>query len=56
MIAETHTLSCEEQMSKCLSFGFATKVIKNGWYRRCVPEQRPTEHNRCCGLPIGGSS
>ena len=47
VLLETHTLSLEQQSIKILDeLGFATKVIKNGWYRRIVPEQRPTDHNR----------
>jgi hypothetical protein len=47
LLLETHTISLEEQSIKVLgSYGFATKVIKNGWYPRILPEQRPVDHNR----------
>jgi Methyltransferase FkbM domain len=47
LLIETHTLSLEEQSIRMLDgFAFTSKVIKNGWYRRILPEQRPTEHNR----------
>jgi precorrin-6B methylase 2 len=47
LMLETHTLSLEKECVKILEgAGFSIKVIKNGWYRWIVPEQRPTEHNR----------
>jgi hypothetical protein len=47
LLIETHSTSLEDQSIELLqSFGFATEVIKNGWYRRLFPEQRPIEHNR----------
>lgn len=47
LLIETHSMSLEDRSIELLqNFGFATKVIKNGWYRRFIPEQRPTDHNR----------
>ncbi len=57
LLIETHSVSLEEQTLKMLdSLGFATEVINNGWYRRGVPEQRPTEHNRWLWASNRGSS
>src|SRR5579863_3919161 len=47
LLVETHAPSLEEQSIEILqSFGFDTKVIKNGRYRWFLPEQRPGDHNR----------
>lgn len=47
LLVETHAPSLEEQSIEVLqSFGFDTKVIKNGRYRWFLPEQRPGDHNR----------
>ena len=47
LLIETHSTSLEDQSIELLqNFGFATEVIKNGWYRRLIPEQRPIDHNR----------
>jgi hypothetical protein len=46
LMLETHSLSLEKECIKILECaGFAIKIIKNGWYRWIVPEQRPTEYN-----------
>jgi len=46
-LIETQIHSLEERTIKMLdSFGFATKLIKNGWYQQIFPKQRPTEPNR----------
>lgn len=47
LLIETHSTSLEDQSIELLQgFGFATEIVKNGWYRRLIPEQRPIDHNR----------
>lgn len=47
LLIETHSadleVRCEERLR---TMGYRTRIIKNGWYRRFVPEQRPLPHNR----------
>jgi len=44
----THSAELENDSIKVTSgFGFNTEVVKNGWYRRLLPEHRPGgDHNR----------
>jgi hypothetical protein len=46
-LIETHskTLECQciEQLEAA---GFATRIIRNAWWRALIPELRPIEHNR----------
>lgn len=46
-IIETHSPQLEKD---CIEFmkenGYQTKIIKNAWYRKFVPENRPLELNR----------
>jgi precorrin-6B methylase 2 len=47
LLIETHSIALENESIRLLrSFGFSTEVVKNGWYRRFLPEHRPGEHNR----------
>jgi hypothetical protein len=47
VLVETHSAVLENESVRLLrSFGFSTKVIKNGWYRWFLPENRPGDHNR----------
>lgn len=47
LLVETHSLQLERD---CLSYlaglGYTCRVIDNAWWRRIIPEQRPTDHNR----------
>lgn len=47
VLVETHTAALEAEAIRFLrTFGFNTKVVKNGWYRWLIPEHRPGDHNR----------
>src|SRR5262249_29742601 len=47
VLVETPNAVLENEFTRLLrSFGFSTKVIKNGWYRWFLPENRPGDHNR----------
>lgn len=47
LLVETHTAALESQSVSLLrDSGFTTKIIKNGWYRRLIPEHRPGDQNR----------
>jgi precorrin-6B methylase 2 len=47
LLIETHSAALE---TDCIAWlerrGFATKVIKNAWWRLLIPEYRTIEHNR----------
>ncbi len=47
LIIETHSVQLEKH---CIDFlgrhGYYTRIIKNAWWRRILPERRPLEHNR----------
>ena len=46
-IIETHSLQLEMDCIKFLeNYGYKTTLIDVAWYRKFVPEDRPTEHNR----------
>jgi hypothetical protein len=46
-VVETHSKALE---LGCLKFfrdaGYQSQIVENAWWRRIVPEQRPSEHNR----------
>jgi hypothetical protein len=47
LLLETHAAALECQAFELLrSYGFGVRIIANGWYRRFIPEHRPTDHNR----------
>ena len=47
LLIETHSMQMEIECQKFLqATGYRTKVVKAGWYRLFVPEQRSLEHNR----------
>ena len=47
LLVETHSAALEDRSIGLLrSLGFATEVVKNGWYRWVLPEHRPGDHNR----------
>ena len=44
---ETHSLELEVNCSNFLrDKGYHVQIIKNAWWRKFIPEQRPFEHNR----------
>lgn len=47
LIVETHSAELERE---CIGYlrqlNYDSRVIRNGWYRRLIPEQRPIPHNR----------
>jgi len=46
-IIETHSIELERECLTILStHGFHTKIVPNAWWRRVVPEQRVSPHNR----------
>lgn len=46
-LIETHSLELERLCARMLAdYRFDTKVIRNAWWRRIVPEHRPIAHNR----------
>jgi hypothetical protein len=46
-IIETHSVQLEKDCLKFLeNCGYKTTLIDVAWYRKFVPEDRPTEHNR----------
>lgn len=57
LLLETHSLALEQDSIEFLKrLGFATTLIKNGWYRRFIPEQRPSDHNRWLWASSRGKS
>jgi SAM-dependent methyltransferase len=47
LLVETHSVALETECIGLLrKLGFTTEVIKNGWYRWFLPEDRPLDHNR----------
>jgi hypothetical protein len=47
LIVETHSKDLERRVEEFLrDCSYKTQVVKNGWYRAIVPEQRPIAHNR----------
>lgn len=46
-VVETHSASLEaECMEVFRQAGYRTRIVRNGWYRRILREQRPIPHNR----------
>lgn len=46
-LIETHSLEIEQRLLQIFKReGYKTHIIKNGWWRRFVPEKRPLSHNR----------
>jgi hypothetical protein len=47
VLLETHSADLERQ---CADFferlGFTTRIIRNAWWRKLIPEHRPIPHNR----------
>jgi hypothetical protein len=47
LVVETHSPALERECAAFLqSLGYRTRIVKNGWYRILVPEQRSLELNR----------
>jgi hypothetical protein len=47
IVLETHSADLEKQCQKFLTdLGYKTRIVKNGWYRKLIPEAREIEHNR----------
>jgi hypothetical protein len=47
LIIETHSALLEKDCMALLNNqGYATRIIKNTWWRSILPERRPLEHNR----------
>jgi hypothetical protein len=47
LIIETHSKNLEDDCLTLLTgFGYDVRIIRNGWYRRLIPETRELVHNR----------
>jgi len=47
IVVETHSLAAESAITRQLSeLGYTVKFVSPAWWRRLIPERRPTAHNR----------